>query len=183
MLRTSIHRRPLLFLAAPAEPAGAPAPAAETPTPALTLPQKLSAAIAAKASLQARIKELEAAATTRDTENEQLQAEIERLNVAIVEKDNAHAKLTTDLATANDELAKLKGKTADELKAEAGKQAQEIVAGTGFPAGKLPKASADSTTDADVYDKWLEAKGTDKTKLWRANSDAIKREAKRRAKE
>ena len=127
---------------------GSGAPAADEAT-SLTIGQRLSAAVASKASLQQAI-------TDRDKTIAEDKGEIGRLTAANTDLqaqlDAANARVTALEAEAADIDQALKDAEAEAAKEKAAnatveKKAQEIVASLGFPAAKLPAASEDAADD------------------------------------
>lgn len=169
------------------EDPGAPQGGGSDPTaggedPKLTIGQRLSAALASKASLQAAISD-------RDAKIAEHAATIERLNgelsAAKNDLDQANAKITQLEADAAEVDRALKSAEAEakELKGKATtveKKAQEQVASLGFSAGKLPAAQegeGEETTSDTIFEKFkAETNPEKRTSLYREHQKALARE-------
>lgn len=143
-------------------PSAGGAPAVEPPKAdddqKLTIGQRLSAAIASKATLQASIAERDTTIAEHATTIERLTGELATANTALAAANEKITALEADAAVVDKALKASEAETAG-LKAKestAEKKAQETVASLGFPAAALPAAQdseAQSESVAELREK------------------------------
>ena len=121
----------------PLATSGAPEPAAQADDAIkLTIGQRLSAALASKESLQAKILEQTSKLADQATTITDLQAQLAEATARVtkLEADAAEVEAALKAAEAESATLKAQAKTADQL-------AKEKVAALGFPAAQLPAAN------------------------------------------
>lgn len=129
------------------EDPGAPQGGGSDPTKAdddqkLTIGQRLSAAIASKATLQAEISDLKSKLATAESAIEANQKTFESMAADLNAANEKITALETDAAEIDRALksAEAEAKDLKSKEASAEKKAQETVASLGFPAASLPAA-------------------------------------------
>lgn len=168
-----------MFLEADKGPSSA-APAAPEATGPLTLPQKLSAAIASKAALQQENARLLAEAGEASAEIERLSTELTRVQGELTGAQTKITDLEGQLAAKNGEIERLKVAEPGKVAAAASETVAEVLGKSGVKAETLPAPQGEDQNDDAVYDRWSAAAGTEKQAIYTKHKGVIRAVAKRR---